>query len=203
MKLYTKPGACSLADHILLRWSGLPFELEVVDAERMKSPAYLKLNPAGAVPVLTVDDWVLTQNAAILGYIADTAPLSGLGGDGSARGRAEIARWIAFVNADLHPAFKPIFGATAYLGDEKFIALSKQDALTKLRGLYERVDAQLRDRHWLAGDRSGADAYLFVTLRWARKLGVDLSGLDALDAFFARMSADPDVQAALQAEGLS
>jgi len=203
MKLYTKPGACSLADHIVLRWSGLPFELEVMDAERMKAPAYLKLNPAGAVPVLTVDDWVLTQNAAILGYIADTAPLSGLGGDGSARGRAEIARWIAFVNADLHPAFKPIFGATAYLGDEKFIALSKQDALTKLRGLFERVDARLRDHDWLAGERSGADAYLFVTLRWARKVGVDLSGLDGLDAFFARMSADADVQAALQAEGLS
>lgn len=203
MKLYTKPGACSLADHIVLRWSGLPFELEVMDAERMKAPAYLKLNPAGAVPVLTVDDWVLTQNAAILGYIADTAPLSGLGGDGSARGRAEIARWIAFVNADLHPAFKPIFGATAYLGDEKFIALSKQDALTKLRGLYERVDAQLRGRHWLAGERSGADAYLFVTLRWAHRVGVDLSGLDALEAFFARMSADADVQAALRAEGLS
>jgi len=203
MKLYTKPGACSLADHIALRWSGLPFELEVMDAERMKAPAYLKLNPAGAVPVLTVEDWVLTQNAAILGYIADIAPLSGLGGDGSARGRAEIARWIAFVNADLHPAFKPIFGATAYLGDEKFIALSKQDALTKLRGLYERVDARLLNHPWLAGERSGADAYLFVTLRWARKVGVDLAGLDALDAFFARMSADPDVQAALQAEGLS
>ena len=203
MKLYTKPGACSLADHIALRWSGLPFELEVMDAERMKAPAYLKLNPAGAVPVLTVDDWVLTQNAAILGYIADTAPLSGLGGDGSARSRAEVARWIAFVNADLHPAFKPIFGATAYLGDETFIALSKQDALTKLRGLFERVDARLRDHDWLAGERSGAEADLFVTLRWARKVGVDLSGLDGLDAFFARMSADPDVQAALQAEGLS
>jgi glutathione S-transferase len=202
MKLYTKPGACSLADHIVLRWSGLPFELEVMDAERMKSPAYLKLNPAGAVPVLTVDDWVLTQNAAILGYIADTAPLSGLGGDGSARGRAEIARWIAFVNADLHPAFKPIFGATAYLGDEKYIDLSKQDALKKLRGLYERVDARLRDHAWLAGKRSGADAYLFVTLRWAQRVGVDLSGLDGLAAFFTRMSEDADVQAALKAEGL-
>ncbi|MDG2524783.1 glutathione S-transferase N-terminal domain-containing protein [Stenotrophomonas sp. HITSZ_GD] len=203
MKLYTKPGACSLADHIVLRWSGLPFELEVMDAERMKSPAYLKLNPAGAVPVLTVDDWVLTQNAAILGYIADTAPLSGLGGDGTARGRAEIARWIAFINADLHPAFKPIFGATAYLGEEKYIDLSKQDALKKLRGLFERVDARLREHAWLAGERSGADAYLFVTLRWARKVGVDLSGLDALDAFFARMSQDADVQAALKAEGLA
>jgi len=203
MKLYTKPGACSLADHIVLRWSGLPFELEVMDAAGMKTPEYLRLNPAGSVPVLTVDDWVLTQNAAILGYIADIAPASGLGGDGSARGRAEIARWIAFINADVHPAFKPIFGSTAYLGDEKLIALSQDDARAKLRPLYERIDARLREHAWLAGERSGADAYLFVTLRWARKVGVDLSGLDALAAFFDRMSADPDVQAALKAEGLS
>lgn len=203
MKLYTKPGACSLADHILLRWSGLPFELEVMDAERMKSPAYLKINPAGTVPVLSVDDWVLTQNAAILGYIADTAPLSGLGGDGTARSRAEIARWTSFVSADVHPAFKPIFGSTAYLGDDKLIELSKQDARTKLRALYERADAQLRTRDWLAGERSGADTYLFVTLRWARKVGVDLSGLDGLAKFFERMSADSDVQAALKAEGLA
>ena len=203
MKLYTKPGACSLADHIVLRWSGLPFELEVMDAAGMKTPEYLRLNPAGSVPVLTVDDLVLTQNAAILGYIADIAPASGLGGDGSARGRAEIARWIAFINADVHPAFKPIFGSTAYLGDEKLIALSQDDARAKLRPLYERIDARLREHAWLAGERSGADAYLFVTLRWARKVGVDLSGLDALAAFFDRMSADPDVQAALKAEGLS
>jgi len=203
MKLYTKPGACSLADHIVLRWSGLPFELEIMDAERMKAPAYLKLNPAGAVPVLTVDDWVLTQNAAILGYIADTSPMSGLNGDGTARNRAEIARWIAFINADLHPAFKPIFGSTAYLGDAQYIALSKQDALTKLRGLFQRVDEQLRHRPWLAGERSGADAYLFVTLRWAQKVGVDLTGFDALAGFFDRMSSDADVQAALKAERLA
>lgn len=203
MKLYTKPGACSLADHIVLRWSGLPFELQVMDAEGMKSPEYLKLNPAGSVPVLTVDDWVLTQNAAILGYIADIAPTSGLGGDGSARGRAEIARWVAFVNADVHPAFKPIFGSTRYLGEDKLIALSHDDARQKLRALFERADAHLRQHKWLAGDRSGADAYLFVTLRWAQKAGVDLRGLDGLAAFFDRMNADADVQAALKAEGLS
>ncbi|WP_369878952.1 hypothetical protein [Kosakonia sp. H7A] len=55
----------------------------------------------------------------------------------------------------------------------------------------------------MAGERSGADAYLFVTLRWAQRVGVDLSGLDALAAFFTRMSEDADVQAALKAEGLS
>ncbi|MFT4248334.1 MAG: glutathione binding-like protein [Pseudomonas sp.] len=203
MKLYTKPGACSLADHIVLRWSGLPFELQVVDAAALKSPEYLRLNPAGSVPVLTVDDWALTQNAAILGYIADIAPLSGLGGDGSARSRAEINRWIGFVNADVHPAFKPLFGSTRYLGDEAMIALSHDDARRKLRGLFQQADAHLASRTWLAGDRSGADAYLYVTVRWAKKTGVDLSGLEALEAFHQRMAADPDVQAALQAEGLT
>lgn len=204
MKLYTKPGACSLADHIVLRWSGLPFDLQVMDAEGMKKPEYLKLNPAGSVPVLTVDDWALTQNAAILNYVADLAPASGLAGDGSARTRAEINRWIAFVNADLHPAFKPIFGSTAYLQDKALIELSHRDARQKLRTLYERVDAHLQTQAWLAnGARSGADAYLFVTLLWARKVGVDLAGLHALDAFVQRMLGDADVQAALGAEGLS
>lgn len=204
MKLYTKPGACSLADHIVLRWSGLPFELTVVDAATMKSPDYLRLNPAGAVPLLVVDQWALTQNAAILNYIADTAPLTGLGGDGTARSRAEINRWIAFVNADLHPTFKPLFGSTAYLQDDALIQRSHEDARTKLRTLYTRVDAHLQGRNWLAGDtHTGADAYLFATLRWAHKAGVDLSGLSALDAFFQRMLADADVQAALQAEGLN
>ncbi|MBB3797988.1 glutathione S-transferase [Xanthomonas arboricola] len=204
MKLYTKPGACSLADHIVLRWSGLPFDLQVVDAATMKSPEYLRLNPAGAVPLLVVDDWALTQNAAILNYIADIAPLTGLSGDGTARSRAEINRWIAFANADVHPAFKPIFGSTAYLQDDALIARSHDDARSKLRTLYERVDAHLQGRNWLAGDtHTGADAYLFVTLRWAQKVGVDLSGLSAVDAFVQRMLDDADVQAALRAEGLA
>ncbi|WP_313271206.1 glutathione S-transferase N-terminal domain-containing protein, partial [Stenotrophomonas sp.] len=77
MKLYSKPGACSLADHIALIWSGLPFEVQIVDYATMKSPEYMKMNPAGAVPVLEDEGWVLTQNAAILHYICDKAPASG------------------------------------------------------------------------------------------------------------------------------
>lgn len=202
MKLYTKPGACSLADHITLLWAGLPFELEIVDAATMKSPAYLALNPAGAVPVLQEGDWVLTQNAAILNYIADLAPAAGLHGDGSPRARAEATRWIAFVNADLHPSYRPLFGGTTYLGDDQAIAASKREALTRLRTLYARADARLQSHPWLAGFRSGADAYLYVTVRWARLVGVDLNGLEALQAFCQRMEADPQVQAALHAEGL-
>ena len=202
MKLYTKPGACSLSDHIALRWIGKPFDLQVMDAAGMKTPEYLALNPAGAVPVLEVDGWVLTQNAAILNFLADTFPESGLGGDGTPKSRAEINRWLAFLNADVHPAFHPIFGSTRFLGDEAMIEKSKDNARQKLRGLFERLDAQLAGKDWLTGARSIADPYLFVALRWARATQVDLSGLGNLERFFDRMRADDSVAAAMAAEGL-
>ena len=202
MKLYTSPGACSLADHIALQWTGSPFEAQIVSRAERKEPWYLALNPAGAVPVLQEGDWVLTQNAAILNYIADKFPEAKLGGDGSPESRAEVNRWLAFVNSDLHPAFKPIFGSTSYLGEQAFIEKSQNNARKQLRGMFERADAQLAGKDWLTGARSIVDPYLFVVTQWAKKTGVDLSGLDNLARFDARMAADPGVQAALKAEGL-
>lgn len=202
MKLYTSPGACSLADHIVLEWIGKPYSVQVVNRDDRTSPEFLKLNPSGAVPVLEVDGWALTQNAAILNYLADIAPESGLGGDGTAKGRAEVNRWLGFLNADMHPAFKPIFGATAYLGDEAVVGKTQEHARKTLRGLFERTDEQLGKHDWLAGTRSIADPYLFVMARWARGTKVDLGGLQNLEKFEQRMRADPGVQKAMQTEGL-
>jgi len=202
MKLYTKPGACSLSDHIVLEWIGKPFEVKVLTAAEMKEPAYLAINPAGAVPAITEGDWALTQNAAILNYLADSHPEAKLGGDGTPKGRAEVNRWLAFFNADVHPAFHPIFGSTAFLEDAQVIEKTKAAARKKLRTLFERANAQLERHDWIAGSRSIADAYLYVTLRWAEKTGVDLSGLDRLAAFKARMDADAGVRRALKTEGL-
>jgi glutathione S-transferase len=195
MKLYTSPGACSLSDHIALQWTGMPYEAQIVSRDDRQQPWYRALNPAGAVPVLQVDDWALTQNVAILNYIADKFPAAKLGGDGTAEGRAEVNRWLGFLNADVHPAFHPLFGSDA---DAKTTDAAKR----KLRGYFERADAQLAGKDWLTGDRSVADPYLFVVTRWAKKLGVDLAGLDNLAAFDKRMAADPGVQAAMKAEGL-
>ena len=202
-ELYYSPGACSLADHIVLEWIGKPYEAIRVSRDGRKSPEFLKLNPAGAVPVFQDGDWVLTQNMAILGYLADSFPEARLGGDGTHKGRAEVNRWLAFVNSDVHPAFKPLFGATAYLGDEAFIEKSKDAARKSLRGLFERADAQLSGNEWIAGIRSIADPYLYVVTRWAKAQNVDLSGLDNLARFSAMMEADPAVQKALAEEGLS
>jgi len=203
MKLYTKPGACSTADHIALQWTGQPFQLEILDKDSMKAPAFLAINPAGAVPAIVDGDFVLTQNAAIMGYIADSFPEAGLAGDGSPRQRAEAARWLAFVNSDLHPAFKPLFGPGAFIGDESQFDAVKQAARKRVRALFESADRQLAGKQWIAGFRSYADPYLYITLRWAQGTGIDLSGLDNLAAFKARMEADPGVQKALGIEGLA
>ena len=203
MKLYYSPGACSLSDHIVLEWIGQPYDTVRLSREQRQSPEYLAINPAGAVPAFEDDGWVLTQNAAILNYLADRFPEAGLGGDGSLRGRAEVNKWLALANADIHPAFHPLFGSPAYLTDPALIELSKQEARSKLRGLFERVDRQLAGRDWITGSRSIADPYLFVVTRWALAMDVDLSGLDHLHRFFDRMLADPGVHRALEQEGLA
>jgi len=203
MKLYIKPGACSTADHIALQWTGQPFEVELLDKDTLKAPPFLALNPAGSVPVVVDGDFVLTQNAAIMGYIADTYPQAGLTGDGSPKQRAEATRWLSFVNSDLHPAFKPLFGPGAFIEDDAQYDALRATARKRLRGLFERADAQLADRPWLAGFRSFADPYFYITLRWAAGAKIDLSGLDNIAAFKQRMDADAGVQAVLKAEGLS
>jgi glutathione S-transferase len=203
MKLYYLPGACSMADHIVLEWIGKPYQAEAVARDALRSPEYLKINPDGAVPVLVDEDgWSINQNIAILNYLMDRYPEAGLGGDGSPRARAEVNRWLAFLNADVHPAFKPLFSAQRFSADEAHHPSLHDTARERLRGMFERLDAQLANREWLTGHRSVADAYLFVVLRWAKAKQVNLLGLDHLEAFSKRMYADADVKAAMKAEGI-
>ncbi|MGH8483913.1 MAG: glutathione S-transferase family protein [Pseudomonas sp.] len=202
MKLYSKPGACSTADHIALQWTGQPYEVELLDKDSMKAPAFLAINPAGAVPAVVDGSFVLTQNSAIMGYIADTYPQAGLAGDGSPQQRAEANRWLAFVNSDVHPAFSPLLGPGKFIGDEAQYDAVRDAARKRLRGLFETANRQLADKPWLAGFRSYADPYFYITLRWAAAAKIDLSGLDNLAAFKTRMEADAGVKAVLQAEGL-
>lgn len=201
MKLYTSPGACSMADHIVLQWIGAPFQAQVVNGDQRKTPEFLALNPAGSVPVLEDNGWVLTQNSAILNYLADLHPEAKLSGDGTPKDRANVNRWLSFLNADVHPAFHPLFGSTAYLGEDS-AGKTKEAARKKLRGFFEVLDQQLKGQKWLTGTRSIADPYLFVVTQWAKKMGIDLTGLDHLTAFDQRMAADAGVQAAMKAEGL-
>lgn len=194
MKLYLTPGACSLADHIALREAGLEFEPVRVDIPSRRTEAgedFTAVNPKGYVPALVLDDGqVLTENTAILSWIAEQAPA--LVPEG-ALGRIRLVEMLAFIAAEIH---KPLIRIMFPTGDaDKALAAELVDQ--RLRYLAER----LKGDFLLGGRVSTADAYLLVMLRWAAMLGVAIPA--PLPAFVERMNARPAVQRALRDEGLS
>ncbi len=201
MKLYYLPGACPLASHIALEWIGKPYETHAVSRDELKQPAFLAMNPLGAVPVLQDEGLTLTQSSAILEYLAEKNPEANLLGK-TIQERAETRRWLAFVNADIHRNFGVMFGVQRYADQESTQAEVRGKTAEVLKKLFTVANQQLAGKQWLTGTRSVADAYLYVTLRWAHVMKIDLSGLDNLDAFYKRMEQDPAVQTALRAEGL-
>jgi glutathione S-transferase len=200
MKLYYFKGACSLADHIVLEWTGLPYQTVRMSLESVKSPEYLALNPNGTVPLLIDGELLLTQNAAILCYLAEQHPGLQLLGDGSCRSRAEVMEWLSFLNSDVHVAFKPVFNPRRILPDPAHANAIAETARAHVRTLFGRIDKQLAGRDWLTNQRSVADPYLFVMTRWAVRLNVGVDGLGNVLRFAERMYADAGVQKAIRAE---
>lgn len=202
MKLYYLPGACPLAAHIVLEWTGASYELQQVSRTEIKEPSYLKMNPMGAVPVLQNDGLTLTQNASILEYLSELHPKADLVGTTPAE-RAETRRWLGFCNSDLHRTFSLVFSAGDYVAEQKPQEELVRNVMSKLHTLFGILNDQLKGRKWLTGKRSIADPYLYTVMRWAKAKNVDIAGMTHLNAFFDNMSADAGVKAALKAEGLS
>lgn len=199
MQLYYLPGACSLADHIALEWTGAPYAAVAMTPRALRAPEYLALNPGANVPLLRDGDLLLTENVAVLHYLAECFPEAGLLGD-TPRARAETMRWLAFMNSDVHGAFKSVFALKALDEGDPHAALRISPAQRQVRACLERLDRQLAGRDWLTGTRSIADPYLFVMFRWAVGADVGLDGLRNLTAFARRMYLDRGVRAALFTE---
>ena len=195
MKLYYHPGACSLADHVALLEAGLPFESEEVDLGTKRTASgkdYTAINTKGYVPALALDDGaILTENVAILSYIADRAGT--LMPDGMARWRTLEA--LAYITTELHKNFGPFFMPDAS-------AEAKQKAADTLAKRYALLEEQVGDDGFLIGDAlSVADCYLFVTLLWAEQN--DLATPPRLAAYRDRLKQRPAFAKALAEEGLS
>src|SRR5690606_21227738 len=142
MKLYYLPGACPLASNIAMEWAGQPYELQLVSRDALKQPAYLALNPLGSVPTLVDGDFILTQSAAILEYIAELNPAAKLLPD-TPRERAEVRRWLGLCNADIHRTFANIFGAQALASSTEFQEELIAKSSAKLKQLFAVADQQL------------------------------------------------------------
>ena len=200
MKLYLKPGACSLSPHIALEESGLPYDTEVVDLKTKITASgadFTKSNPKGYVPALLLDSGeLLTEGAAIVQYIADQAPGKKLAPANGTWARYQLQSWLNFIGTELHKGFAPLFNPAA--PDEV-----KQAAKDKIRERLTWVNGELAGKTYLMGDDfTVADGYLFTVTNWAKPLQIDLSPFANLVAYRERVGARPAVQRAMKAEGL-
>ena len=202
MKLYYKPGACSLATHIVLHEAGETFDIEEVDTEagRTKSGGdFIAINPKGYVPALELASGeVLSEGAAILQYIADQHPESDLAPKAGTIARARLQEYLNYTASELHKAFGPFFSSTAGEAD-------KQAAGKAVAQKFDYLNDLLSDgRTYLLGSGfSVADAYLFVVANWSNFTGIDLKSWPHVSAFVERVAGRPAAQAALKAEGLA
>jgi glutathione S-transferase len=200
MKLYLKPGACSLSPHIVLEEIGATYETEVVDLKNKTTASgqdFLGINPKGYVPALQLDDGsVITEGPAIVQYLADSAPAKKLAPENGTLARYELQAWLTFIGTEIHKSFSPFFNPAA-------TAEWKDVCRANLERRFTHVNDQLGDKDYLMGaDFSVADAYLFTVMGWTKFIQLDLGRWPRLQAYQARVAARPAVQAAMKAEGL-
>lgn len=201
MKLYYSSGACSLASHIVLFASGLPFSAESVSLRDVPHTTaggadFTAINPKGYVPALHLDNGeLLTEGVAIMQYIADQVPDKQLAPANGTLPRYRLQEWLNFISTEVHKNFSPIFSGKT---DEV-----KEDAWARLQPRFALLQAQLEKTPYLLGSQfSVADAYLFTCLSWAQYLQRSLAAYPALLAFLKRVAELPATQQALKAEGL-
>ncbi|WP_290903061.1 glutathione transferase GstA [Aquabacterium sp.] len=200
MKLYLKPGACSLSPHIVLQELGLAHETETVDLAKKVTASganYFDINPKGYVPALTLDDGtLLTEGPAIVQYLADLHPDAKLAPPNGSLARYQLQSWLTYIGTELHKNFTPFFNPAA-------TAETKAQAGAMLQRRFALVESELASKSYLMGeDFTVADAYLFTVTSWAKFVQFDLSAFPQLQAFQTRVAARPAVQRALKAEGL-
>jgi glutathione S-transferase len=201
MQLFISPGACSLAPHIALREAGADFEAVKVDLSTRKTEAgddFLAVNPSGKVPALTLDNGQsLTENPAILLYIADQNPGVGLAPAEGSIERYQLLSRLSFLGSEFHKAFVPLF--TPGTSEEV-----KAAAAVLVKNHLAALDKELDGRDHYVGDSfSVADIYLFVMLGWPGHVGIDMSAYPALGTYAGKIAQRPAVGAALKAEGLA
>ena len=191
MKLYYSPGACSLASHIALLEAGLDFRLERVDLKTKVTETgadFTTINTKGYVPALVLDGGdIVTENIAVLDWIASQAPDLGLDGP---LGRTELLQALAYISTEIHKSFKPFFTGAG----EEDKAKAEMYINKRLRWLADRKVG----KYLFGNEPTVADFYLFVTLRWATKFNIVIP--EGLVALQMRMTERPKVQSAIEFE---
>jgi glutathione S-transferase len=198
MELYFSPMACSLASRISLYEAGADdtrfIEVDPKTKRTLSDKDYLQIYPLGLVPLVRLDDGsLLSENAAILQYIADRYPQAELAPCDDIE-RARLQQWLCFIGTELHKGlFIPLF-------DQKAPDGTRAHTLKKYESRLNYLDNHLTGREFLLDRFSVADAYLYTILNWTMPTRVDLTPWPAIKAYHERLQKRPSVAKAFQEE---
>src|SRR6266436_6485126 len=199
LQLYFWPMACSLASRIALMEAGIEARYHLVDIWTKTvvddGSDFRAISSKGAVPVLTMENGErLTENAAVLQYIADIKPELGLAPPPGDPDRYRLQEWLSFIGTEIHKAF--LFPTFWYKDDA-----SKASARERIGQSVSVASAHLASREYLVGDRfTVADAHLGWALLLLGHAGVDLKQWPQLVAYRDRIHARHQVKAAVGIE---
>jgi glutathione S-transferase len=204
MKLFYAAGTCSLSPHIVAREAQIAIDLERVDIHKTphltQSGVDLRTVSGNQyVPVLELDDGsLLSEGAAIVQYLADLNPASGLAPQAGTMERLRLQSWLNFVATELHKTYSP------WLFHPEVGPQAQAFARSRIAERLLYVDEHLAGHgpHLLGERFTVADAYLFTIVNWSAAAAVSLAAFAELRAYMSRIGGRPRVREAMQAEGL-
>lgn len=201
LRFYYSPGACAMASHIALEEAQADYELIKIDLRKgeQKTPEYLAINPAGVTPALVTDKGVITENVAILAYVAQLFPAANLADVDDPFAFAQTQRVNAYLGSSLHPAIgKVIFSRPPLEGQ------AREDAAALALTKYDLVEHHLLKGPWVAGETyTVSDGYLSVFSRWARQNDLlDKARFPKLNAHLDLVQSRAAIRRVLHEEGL-
>ncbi len=201
--LFYSPNACSLASHIALAESGLPYEVRRVNfaENEQRSPEYLKHNPNGRVPALVTEKGTLIESPAILAFIAQSAPDAKVAPLDDPFEFARMQGFNSFIASSLHVAYAHNKRGYRWADGQEALDAMKRKVAPNMRMYFGMVENDFLTGPWVLGEAySVADPYLFTMADWLEGLGIDREEFPKVADHYRRMMARPAVQKALSVE---
>jgi glutathione S-transferase len=182
LTLYYAPHTCALATHIALEEAGASYSSKRIDFTRseQRSPDYLKINPKGRVPALVTDRGILTETPAMLVYVAQSFPKSGLAPMDDAFALAEVQAFNSYLCSTVHVAHAHRMRGYRWVDadDKQSLAAMQRKVPESVGAAFELIERDLLKGPWVMGERyTICDPYLFTLAQWLEADGVDLRKL--------------------------
>ncbi|OJF92423.1 glutathione S-transferase family protein [Pararhizobium antarcticum] len=200
LTLFYAPGTCSLAAHIVLEEIGAPYEARRLDfsAQQQTSPDFLSLNPKGRVPALSTDRGIITETPAILAFLAQAFPASGLAPLDDPFAFARLQAFNSYLCSTVHVAHAHGRRGSRWTDDGAAIETMKQKVPQTMAACFDFIETTMLAGPWVMGqDYTVADAYLYTMAGWLEADGVDPARFPGVLDHRTRMAERPAVKAVL------